>query len=58
MSNVERLQAPSSAELPADAPAKKPAGAALSPLVEYLLLFALFAGWIGFWGSVVWWLVK
>jgi hypothetical protein len=58
MENVERLQAPSQAELPANEPDKEPAGAAFSPVAEYLLLFVLFAGWAGFWGTVILWIVK
>ena len=31
---------------------------ALPPLVEKLVVVALFAGWIGFWIAVIWWLVR
>jgi hypothetical protein len=31
---------------------------ALPPLVEKLVVGALFTGWIGFWIAVIWWLVR
>jgi hypothetical protein len=31
---------------------------ALPPLVEKLVIVALFAGWIGFWVAAIWWLVR
>ena len=60
MSRIERLPLAGTPEQPRfrSGAAVQPAGAELSPILERLCLLALFAGWLGFWVAVVWWILK
>lgn len=57
MAKTEQLPLLSSTESPMDRTDADSPRPALPPLVEYLMLFALFMVWAGFWFAVIWWIV-
>jgi hypothetical protein len=58
MPNTERLRLLETTELPVypSRTEPQPVGMPLPPVVEYLLMFALFAGWAVFWIAVFCWI--
>jgi len=57
MSNIEHWQLTHPTDLPAYGNSEIASGAAFHPIIENLMLFALFAGCAGFWVAIIVWLV-
>jgi hypothetical protein len=56
MANIEHLQLTHSTDLPVYGNSEIASGAAFHPIIETLMLCALFAGCAGFWTAVIVWL--